>query len=241
MKCQRLFCLALLSLPTLDSTVVLAGQSPPDAEPGPYARIVVIEPKPGQAEAFEAGYERHIRWHREQQDPWTWYGWSFVFGERLGLFMDGTFGHAARDFDAAVQPAADAADNARNVTPHANFLSHAVYQRLDAFSNGAPLPDTSPFLALTTYAVAPGREWEFEAVLRGCRARADDARFTWFKLRIGGTHAQYLLFRPAESLAAAAGLKEFCGTAMAHQSGEGGVENVRSELLRYRPTLSYHP
>lgn len=50
---------------------------------GPFARIVVLEPKPGQRDAFVAGYERHIEWHRRENDPWTWYGWSFVLGERI--------------------------------------------------------------------------------------------------------------------------------------------------------------
>ncbi|HEX8693714.1 MAG TPA: hypothetical protein VF746_14925 [Longimicrobium sp.] len=223
-----------------------AQQTPPRPEPGPYARIVVLQPRPGQQAAFEAGYQRHLEWHRGANDPWTWYGWSFVLGERIGLFMDGTFGHAAADFDAAVQPAADAADNAANVSPYADFLGHGVYERLDALGRGAPLPDTSAFLALTTYRVAPGRERAFAAALAAHHARRQGdpaARYTWFRLRIGGQAPEYLLMRPVRTFAAAATLPDFFEAAP--EGGAAGiaglVESVRSELLRYRPTLSYRP
>ena len=33
-------------------------------------------------------------------DPWTWHGWSVLTGERLGWFIDATFGHEAAELDA---------------------------------------------------------------------------------------------------------------------------------------------
>jgi hypothetical protein len=94
--------------PGVIAAVALACAIPAVAQQAPasYARTVVIVPKPGQADAFEKGYERHLQWHKGARDPWTWYGWTFVLGNRINRFMDGTFGHAAADFDAAVQPAA---------------------------------------------------------------------------------------------------------------------------------------
>jgi len=206
---------------------------------GPFARIVVIEPRRGEQQAFEAGYQRHLEWHRAANDPWTWYGWSFVLGDRIGMFMDGTFGHAAADFDHAVQPAADAADNALNVSPYADFRTHGVYERLDALGGGAALPDTSAFLALTTYRVQPGRERAFEAAV-AARRNGGATRESWLRLRIGGESPQYLLMRPAPSWAAAAELPDFFEAAPAPAIAEL-VTSVRTELLRYRPTLSHHP
>lgn len=212
-------------------------QQPPA---GPFARMVVIQPKPGQAAAFEQGYQRHLEWHRKADDRWTWHGWSFVLGERIGMFMDGTFGHAAAHFDAAVQPAGDAADNAANVTPHADFLSHGVFRRLESASVGPALPDTSPFLAMTTYTVAPGDTTAFERqlVARATRPAGSGSgeRFTWFRLQIGGEGAQYVLLRGAPSFAAAADLPEVLPV------GAGPMlRGVRTELLRYRPDMSYVP
>jgi len=197
--------------------------------------MVVIQPKPGQDAQFEAGYERHLEWHKKAHDPWTWYGWSFVLGDRLGQFMDGTFGHAMANFDAAVQPAVDRADNDLNVAPHADFLSHGIYKRLDAAGAGAPLPDITPFIALSTYLIAPGEEQAFERVLAAQRSKAgQDARFTWYRLQIGGQAPQYVLMRPAASFALAAELPEVAPAAPM-------IRSVRHELLRYRENLSYRP
>ena len=203
------------------------------ATAGEFARIAVLKPKAGQAAAFAAGYQRHLGWHRDNRDPWRWYGWTFVLGERIGQFMDGTFGHALDDFDHAVAPAADAADNEANVAPHADFVSHGIYERLPDASIGAALPDASPYLALDTFVVEPGREAEFEAALAGARQGASQ-RLSWFSLRLGGQGPQYLLMRPARSLAEAGALPRAALPA-------GLVQSARSELLRYQPQMSYAP
>ena len=158
--------------------------------PGRFARIVVLAPKPGRQADFEAGYERHLGWHRSHRDPWAWYGWSFVLGDRIGRFMDRTFGHAATDFDAPVEPAADAAEFEKLLGARAN---------------------------------APPRS-------------AAGARYSWYRLRLGGDTPQYLLMRAAPSWEAAIALPE----PLAHSAGTL-VRRITAELLRYRPTLSYRP
>lgn len=225
----------------LSSTCAMAVAGPPADD---HARVVVIVPKPGQAAAFEQGYARHLRWHREHADPWTWHGWSFVLGERLGQFMDGTFGHEASAFDAAVDPAGDAADNAANVVPHAGFASHAVYQRLDTPGGDARLPDASPYLAMATYFVKPGRAAAFEAAIRRC-AISTPGPHAWMRLKRGGEAPHYLLLRPARTFGAAALLPDYFRDVDAGRSPDcdlaGMVDRIRDELLRHRPTLSYVP
>jgi hypothetical protein len=223
------------------SLLLLSAQAFAQPAAGPFARMVVIQPKPGQGPAFEQGYQRHLEWHKGANDRWTWHGWSFVLGDRLGMFMDGTFGHAAANFDAAVQPAGDAADNAANVVPYADFLSHGVFRRLESASVGPPLPDTSPFLAMATYTVAPGEETAFERQLvAGASAPANSGRtaqrFTWYRLQIGGAGGQYVLMRAAPSFGAAAEL-----TDVLPAGAKALVRGVRTELLRYRADMSYIP
>jgi hypothetical protein len=208
--------------------------SPAQTQEGALARIVVIEPKTGHAEEFEAGYKKHLEWHRANRDPWQWHGWTFVLGQRLGKFMDGTFGHTAAALDAAVKPAEDAADNRRNVTPYADFLSHGVYERLTSLTRGAPLPDTSPLLVLNTYTVIAGQEVTFERALLRLAETNGIARFTCYKLRLGGTGSEYILMRAANSF----------GTAVAAPLLElptGVVLHSNSELLRYDAAMSYEP
>lgn len=233
-------CLLATALAVTAAAPAAAQQYEP--QPGPFARIVTITPKPDAAGAFDEGYARHIEWHRAQRDPWAWYGWSFVLGPRLGQFMDGTFGHAAADFDHAVDPSGDRADNAANVTPHADFTSHGVYRRLDSASRGPVLPDTSAYLVLVTYRVAPGRAAAFEAMLAAQAGRVADrpsAAITWYRLELGGAGPEYLLMLSASGWESAIAAVH---DADAYAGGSAPtVESVTTELLRYRPTHSHHP
>lgn len=232
--------LALFVIATCVAVSVSEAQRNERQGTGPLARLVVIQPKPGQDAAFEEGYRRHLTWHRDHRDPWSWYGWSFVLGERLGLFMDGTFAHSAAELDNAVDPAGDGADNARNVVPHADFVRHAVYQRISGAIDA--LPDTSAYLVMTTYWVRPGEERKFEAAIAEASAAAQRAGTSssqiWFRLVIGGESPEYLLFRPVNDWAEAAALPDFV---TGHPAAATSVARVRSELLRYRRDMSYHP
>src|SRR5215510_10748035 len=81
------------------------------AERGPYARIAFLRPHDGDTVDFEAGYIRHLEWHRQAKDTWTWYGWSIWASDRQRWFVYATFGHTAGDFDNPVPPADDERDN----------------------------------------------------------------------------------------------------------------------------------
>src|SRR6185295_9727117 len=100
--------------------------APPAADPGrgPYARIAVLRPHDGETTDFEAGYVRHLEWHRQARDTWTWYGWTVWAGERQRWLVYASFGHPASDLDALVAPADDERDNVLNVVPHAQFAGN---------------------------------------------------------------------------------------------------------------------
>jgi hypothetical protein len=220
----------------------IANAQTPAPQPGPFARMVVIQPHPGKAADFNDGYQRHLQWHKNAGDRWTWYGWNFVLGERLGKFMDGTFHHAAANFDHPVQPAEDRADNEKNVEPHAKFETHGIYVRLEQYSAGTPLPDASPFLAMTTYFVDPGRVKEFETLLaEHARAnRQSGQRYSWYRLSLGGEAPQYVLMRAVSSFGAAAQLNNSFDAQL--PTGRAGIIlRSRSELLAFAPKLSYQP
>src|SRR6266851_1246090 len=88
---------------------------------GPYARIAVLRPHDGHTVDFEAGYIRHLEWHRQNRDTWVWYGYSVTFGERQRWFVYASFGHSAGSLDNPVSPVDDERDNVLNVVPHAEF------------------------------------------------------------------------------------------------------------------------
>ena len=86
---------------------------------GPFARIAFLRPHDGDTVDFEAGYIRHLDWHRQANDTWAWYGWTIWAGERQRWFVYATFGHSAASLDRPVPAAEDERDNISNVTPHA--------------------------------------------------------------------------------------------------------------------------
>ena len=111
-----------------------------DTERGSYARIAVLRPHDSDTVDFEAGYIRHLDWHRQAGDRWVWYGWTITYGDRQRWFVYASFGHAAADFDNPVSPAEDERDNVLNVTPHAEFVGNALYEFMPELSRGTGEP-----------------------------------------------------------------------------------------------------
>src|SRR5436309_4866286 len=103
--------------PAITCQVIDRPRSRTDCVPmsnGPYARISVLRPHDGDTVDFEAGYIRHLDWHRQNKDTWTWYGWTVWAGERQRWFVYATFGHSAAEMDSPVDPAGDERDNIVN-------------------------------------------------------------------------------------------------------------------------------
>lgn len=244
---SALICLLLL-------TMTVVAQQPAKSA----ARMVVIKPKEGMQQQFDEGYKRHLDWHRRNKDKWTWYGWQVVTGDRLGYFMDGTFGHLWEDFDRAVAPAEDAADNAKNVAPYGDFLSNAYYVLLPEVSRTRLLEDGTPslFIEVLYYQLYPGKELEFERVL----SKAHEAhgktepprRYAWYKLISGGHQPLYVLMLPYNKSSELQSAEKSFTNALEEaypqreaasyvESLRATVREIRSETLRYRADMSYFP
>jgi hypothetical protein len=192
-----------------------------------FARITVITPRDTMSGSFEAGYRRHLQWHRAHGDPWTWHGWTVVSGERLGAFVDGTFGHPGEDFDHAVASAEDASDNQGNVAPFATFAGSAFYRMRPDLGAAAPEDLAAPFATLVTVRARPGQRQAAEAALSASRGGA-----IAFELVRGGRASTYLLVLPAKTLGA---------TLDAAVPDSAAFESVTVETLRYRTDLTYVP
>ena len=250
----RVIPLLLSALLAAPSVLAVPAALEAQTSEGRVARMAVLRPKEDMQAEFEAGYRRHLEWHRAQDDPWAWYGWQILTGDRIGWFVDGTFGHAWADLDRAVAPAEDAADNAENVAPYADFATHAVYRLRPELSSTRRTP---PFVELITVEVVPGRERAFERLARRIHRALDASRSSEhavYELVNGSSARHYLIMLPRERLAdlewsprGFAGLLQSApGTA---DDGDGAVglpanssiRAIRSELLRYRPDLSYIP
>ena len=203
-------------------------------ERGPYARIAMLRPHDGDTVEFEAGYIRHLEWHRQAKDTWVWYGWTIWAGERQRWFVYATFGHSAASLDDPVAPAEDERDNISNVTPHAQFLGNALYEYLPLLSRGTGTPQPTARLEFTTVELVPGAERAFEAAIGAGQAKLEGETL-WFRMVAGGTAPRYVRLRPRPSLSA---LLVEHGHALPDKV-DGLIAKTTVEILTLRPTMSY--
>jgi hypothetical protein len=192
------------SWPAIAVAAVLAGAPAmlaAQSEPGPYARIAVLRPHDGDTVDFEAGYLRHLEFHRQAKDNWVWYGWTIWAGDRQRWFVYATFGHSAASLDNPVPPGEDERDNISNVTPHAQFAGNALYEFLPALSRGTGVPTPAARLELTTVELNPGNEKTFESLVAATQSTLQ-AETLWYRMVAGGTAHRYLRLRPRPNLAA---------------------------------------
>jgi hypothetical protein len=196
---------------------------------GPYARISILRPHDGDTVDFEAGYIRHLEWHRQARDTWTWYGWTIWAGERQRWFVYATFGHSAASLDSPVSPADDERDNIFNVTGHGQFMGSGLYEYLPSLSRGTGEPQATARLELTTVDLEPGSEKIFEDAL-GAEQSTLQGETLWYRMVAGGSAPRYVRLRPRPNLAAILDLKSEI---------PDSVAKTTIEILNLRPTMSY--
>jgi hypothetical protein len=224
----------IVAVALLVGTVVptrLAAQT----ERGPYARIAILRPHDGDTVDFEAGYIRHLDWHRQAKDPWVWYGWTIWAGERQRWFVYATFGHSAADLDKSVAPADDERDNVSNVTPHARFVESALYEYLPGLSRGTGEPQPSARVELTTVELVPGAARAIEAAV-GAEQTGLQAETLWYRMVAGGTSPRYVRLRPRRNLAA---ILDGRSEQAFPDAANGSITKTTVEILNLRPTMSY--
>ena len=229
----------LLVAGTLCPTSLIAqserGPASATAPDGPYARIAFLRPHDGDTVDFEAGYIRHLEFHRQAKDTWVWYGWTIWAGDRQRWFVYATFGHSAASLDSPVTPAEDERDNVANVTPHAQFAGNAVYEYLSAVSRGSGVPTPALRLELTTLDLHPGAERAFEAALNSARPSLQDETL-WYRMVAGGTAPRYVRLRPRPSLSAILGDKV---EPSIPDTVSALIAKTTVEILSLRPAMSY--
>jgi hypothetical protein len=220
----------------LGSAWILGGALPlPAQEPGRFARIALLRPHEGKTVDFESGYVRHLDWHRQAGDPWTWYGWTITYGDRQRWFVYATFGHRIEDFDNSVSPAEDERDNVRNVVPHAEFAGNGLFEFLPGLSRGTGVPTPAARLEMTTYEVAVGTQASFESALAAGHSALTEETL-WYRLVAGGPEARYVRLRPRASIAAIVASQV---APASPKSLTAMITAPKVEILTLQPTMSF--
>ena len=150
---------------------------------------------------LEAGYIRHLEWHRRAKDQFNWYSYSVLASkERQRWMIYATFGHTAAELSNPVSPAEDWQDAATTLLPHIQFLGSGVYEFMPALSLGNGKPTPTPLTEYTTVELNYGASKAFEAALAPERPKLQGETL-WYRLVIGGSAPTYIRLRPRPSLA----------------------------------------
>jgi hypothetical protein len=164
---------------------------------GPYARIAIFHPLDGHIVEFEAAYIRHLAWHQQARDTWTWYGYTINYSDRRMWFIYASFGHSAASLDTPVDPVGDDRDNIMNVAPHVEHWGNALYEFLPGLSRGTAEPSPAARVEMTTVDLNSGAAAAFEAALAAGQS-ALQGETLWFRLVEGGTAPRWLERRCAQ-------------------------------------------
>lgn len=215
-------------------TLLIGQAAQSGSPPGPYARIAIMHALDGHSVEWEAGYIRHLEWHRQARDPFGWYSYSvWASGERQRWIIYATFGHTALELSNPVSPADDERDNLTNVLPHAQFLGNGVYEFLPALSRGNGVPTPTLRAEYTTVELNYGTGKAFEAALAAEKPKLQQETL-WYRMIVGGATPCYVRLRPRSNLAAI--LDERADQALPDKV-IGLVSKMTVEVLNLRPTM----
>ena len=203
-------------------------------ERGPYARIAMMRALDGHSVDWEAGYIRHLEWHRQAKDTFGWYSYSvWATTERQRWIIYATFGHTAAELSNPVSPKEDERDNLINVLPHAQFLGNGVYEFLPALSRGNGVPTPALRAEYTTVELTQGSGKAFEAAVAAEQSKLQGETL-WYRMVVGGDTPRYVRLRPRASLAAI--LDERAGQALPDKV-DGLISKMTIETLNLRPDM----
>ena len=220
---------ALLPVLPTAQTVGTEGGTPR----GTYARIAIMQALDGHSVDWEAGYIRHLEWHRAK-DPFRWYSYSvWASAEHQRWIVYATFGHTAAELSNPLSPAEDERDNLINVLPHARFLGNGIYEFLPALSRGDGVPTPTPSAEYTTVELNQGAGHAFEAALAAERSRLQ-AETLWYRMVVGGNSPRYVRLQPRSSLGAI--LDETADQTLPDKVN-GLISKLTVETLNLRPNM----
>src|SRR6516162_1300428 len=201
---------------------------------GPYARIAIMRALDGHGAEWEAGYIRHLEWHRQAKDTFNWYSYSVSSSaERQRWIIYATFGHTGAELSNPVSPAEDERDNLINVLPHAQFMGNGIYEFLPSLSRGNGVPTPSLRAEYTTVELNQGVGKVFEDALAAEQTKLRRETL-WYRLVLGGHTPCYVRLRPVSSLQAI--LDERADQALPDKVN-GLISKISVETLNLRPNM----
>jgi hypothetical protein len=222
-------------------------------------RVYFSMPKPGEGPQYEAGRKKHMQFHREQKDTWTWNTFAIETGDNAGMYVTSTCGHAWKDFDEweARMGKADTADGTTNLTPHVQSGRNSFYVYRSDMSLAPANQPTAPMTAVTVYNLHPGAGPDFMAAIKKINdallKQADWPKTSgWLQLANGGEGPTFVLLSNRKNWADFAPLPKTTADVLNDTYGKETADQIQktirdstahlyTEAATYRADLSYAP
>jgi hypothetical protein len=244
------------------SCVLLLGVVPALAQTQPktVAEVYFVTAKPGATADFEAAAKRHMQWHRQQNDTWTWLAWQVVDGDQIDQYVVGTFGHDWKDFDDKAKFEEEDDANAMSVIgPYIQSLSSSFYALRPDLSLTRPTPGSQPpaYSSVTRVLLKPGGTMAAEEAIKEVNAAIKKSNWpakpsAWYELLNGGEGPTLVIVGAREKWADFQPPEKEFGEMLGETYGKMGAENLfhkfygsvrtfHSQIIKFRPDLSYMP
>ena len=221
---------------TLLPTLLISQTTQSTQTLGPYALIGIMRAIDERHSVdLEAGYVRHLEWHRQVKDPFGWYSYSVSAStERQRWIIYASFGHTAAELSNPVSPAEDWRDASINLLPHVQFTGSGIYEFLPGLSRGNGAPTPTPLAEYTTVELkSAGAGVAFEAALAAGQSKLQRETL-WYRLVVGGNTPCYVRLRPRASLAA---ILEERADGDLPETVNGLISKITIETLNLRPNM----
>jgi hypothetical protein len=254
---MRLRAVVLTLAGVLAGSMAVAQQSSA-APQGDLVEIHLNKVKPGMTRQYEAGRKKHMTWHRQQRDAWSWYTWEILTGENTGAYVVGTFGHRWSDLDGRTKfEAADSADAMANMGAALEAETESYYRlRADLIPSTPPL-EPAPLASVTHFVLTPDGLNDFVESVKKVRDGIKKTNYPmsgasrWYQLLNGGESPHFVLvgdranwaaFEPPTEKTLDTMMEEAYGKeqgAAILSTLRKAIRQVWTEAVRYRPDLSY--
>lgn len=227
--------------------------------PGNILATEFQTPKAGMTQQYEQGRKQKADWHKQQKDPMALLVFEIISGENTGTYMIGRGPMHWADMDhPSVPESADTDEYNKVVGSYVEKVSDSYYEFLPKFSN----PDNSALPAkyseVLILRVRSGKDADFRAAvgrISGAEQKANPSQHvSIYELANGGLSGTYVVSFPHANWAdfdenpnvkpMAQVLTEAYGPDDANSilaQIDSTIDSEYSEILQFRPDLSYIP
>jgi hypothetical protein len=228
-------------------------------KPGTLASIEFQKPKNGMVPQYEAGRKQKAAWHKEHNDPLPLLVWETLSGDQTGTFLVGRFGQHWTDYDKpAIPDESDVAEFQKVIGGYVDSVVTRYYDYMPKISNADSGKGPAKFSEVLTFEVRSGKQSDFRSAIdriyEGTIKTKWPVTYGWYALANGGRDGTYVLVFPHSNWADFEDkpdakpyrdmLKEAFGQTEADSivdRVDRSVERVTSDIIQFRPDLSYMP